>query len=930
MKEEIQGSPPANAAGGVVTEVVAGVGLRNRARQVISQDLKPQILTPAPIRSNTSKRGLSNGVGETNGTSFVNGMKTGATNGASFVNGKKNATGPSFVNGTGVSNGLKYSGRRRAQSRMNSLLMSWKFMSILVALLVIIPLFVYISASHEGNQFAIDGKFAEWKDSTQYGVRLQSSSPSVNVEHWSVATDKNIVYVYAKMQSDMMVGSDVESMFFYIDSDHSTTTGYAVGGLGADYLVELDGWNGTVAASTLSRFTSDDTYNWNGWDNIGAAAGIVAGDQIEASALLSEALPSNAEFLLVAQNKAQSLSVSYEVPARGGLLVVHQTVPQNVSSTGIVPASADSHVLNLQFTCQGEGGRVEGVTPVLSVGSMVSQIPSFGIRVGETKTYEVRADLSQAREGALVSAALESSGISTSFSDVQIVGDGCLAYVDIAPGKIDIDGAFGDWQGRVEAVESNSTARDDLKIDAVGAVNDSAEAYFFLSVEGQVCSGTYVPTIRAKPSGSGGGGLVILPRVTAEDEMRVYIDSDRSSLTGLPVAIDQMVIGADHLISIKGLFGKITGIVQYSYSSGEWTRTQSIASAAKDEHRIEVGVSSSSIGTSSAVDFVIQTTSWRGVEDAATCPVLPDPWVIRSSGADYRSPDGFSWGAGYTITLSGGDTVIDMATNPTKDFVYAITNSGRVYQWQIGTSSGWGTNITDPVNGTANIVAIVPYDRGTFIAGYALASDGRLWKTLNLDGSQKAWTWVKKIADGVTDFTDMEYQKTGADFYAIRAGANTPVYWAAGTMNWATTAATGSTTTQTHLLHIGASRQINERIIVLCRNGNMRDSADGGASWAALGNLPTPSGGNASTMYMGMDFDPQGYLWVITDTGWCFRSSDTTTYATFTCTGRATTLGGIVAIACPIPEFPSAIIPIFFVLGLIVTIRFRRRQSKQP
>jgi hypothetical protein len=145
--------------------------------------------------------------------------------------------------------------------------------------------------------------------------------------------------------------------------------------------------------------------------------------------------------------------------------------------------------------------------------------------------------------------------------------------------------------------------------------------------------------------------------------------------------------------------------------------------------------------------------------------------------------------------------------------------------------------------------------------------------------------------------------------------------------SWQTTAATGSTSPQTHVLHIGAAKQTNERILVLSENGNIRDSSDGGATWSARGNLPAPGSGNTS-VYIGMDFDPAGYLWAIRDAGWCYKSTDTTTFSSFTYTGRATSAGGVTAITCPItiPEFPQIVVPIVFVLGMMLVFRFRPKK----
>ena len=909
-------------------EVDASTGLKNKAKHIIHDD-SSHIVTPGPVKSQSSQRGYSNGVGQTNGDSFVNGRKTGATNGASFVNGKKKTPGSSFVNGTGVSNGLKRAGGKKQSGGLRGLVGNWKFVAVLVAIIVVIPTFIFIAGSHGGAPYQIDGNFTDWRNAIMHGARAISSSASTSLEQWSVETYDDSVYVYARMGGNLMSGSNVESVFVYIDSDAENSTGYAVGGLGADYLIELDGWNGTLGSETLLRFEPGNRYNWNGWQSAGQVEAALSGNKIETRAQLPQALDSEARFLLVTQDVDQSQSLSYEVPSHGGVLIVRQIVPENVTSSGVVQASTNAHLMDLEVSCEGASGTVQGLSPTMTGGTPISQIQGFDVKVGEKQTFEIRADLTNAATGDLISASLSPRGVTTNFEAVQIIGVGCAAYVNAAPAKIVIDGAFADWQGKTTSRVSNSSGTDNVRINSAGAVNESESAFFYVSVDGQMCSGTYVPAIRGKASGSG-QGIVIRHNRTAQDEMRVYIDSDRSVSTGAQVAADQRILGADHLISIKGIYGKVVEILQYDWIAGQWDETPAAqVKAATDYHRMEISASSSSIGTASTVDFTIQTTSWRGIEDSVASQSRPDPWVMRSGGADYRSSDGVNWAPGSTISLTGGDAVADMAPTSalSKDYVYAVTNSGRIYSWQVGVSTSWSSNVTDPVNGTANVVAVAPYDRGTATGAYVLGSDGRLWNTLKLDGTLKAWSWVKKVADGVTDFTDIEYQKTGQNFYALRAGSNTPVYWAGTTMNWATTSSTGSSSTQTHVLHVGAARQQNERILVLCSNGAIRNSADGGATWSALGNLPAPGGGNQS-IYTGMDFDTSGYLWVITDTGWCYKSSDTTTFASFACTGRATDLGGIVALTAPvaIPELGSFAVPAILLIGVLMVARATRRR----
>jgi hypothetical protein len=82
-----------------------------------------------------------------------------------------------------------------------------------------------------------------------------------------------------------------------------------------------------------------------------------------------------------------------------------------------------------------------------------------------------------------------------------------------------------------------------------------------------------------------------------------------------------------------------------------------------------------------------------------------------------------------------------------------------------------------------------------------------------------------------------------------------------------------------------------------------------------------------------MGIDSTGYMWVVTDTGHCYRSTDTTTYASFSYAGQAP-IGGIVAIAplptVPgIPEFPFSLVSLVAMAAIAVLGRMMldRRES---
>ena len=552
--------------------------------------------------SQASSRGLTNGVGQTNGLGKANG--TGSSKGGAFVN------------GTGVSSAAR-SGEPPRRSGPTA---RWKFVVVLVALVIVIPTFILLSYSNHGDRFAIDGSFTDWTGIPRYGAESESTVASANIVEWSVDAQGPDLYLYLKTQAAMMSSQNPESMYLFVDSDGVNSTGYAVETIGADYLLQLTGWGSSVNLSALLKYPSgSDRSNWNAWTQIGSPTSAVRQDQLEARAVLPSALADAAKFILVSKDSSDAGSVSHVAPIKGGLLIVEQT-PSTTAATGIVPKSNSVAMLTLALSCEGTSGRVEQLNAVVS-GATVLTIPDLPISLspGETKIVFVSVDTSASGTGQCVSTGLLASGVDSSFSEVEISGSAVRAYADSAPNGIVIDGAFADWEGRLSVDQDIKPVADpDLDINLVGNANISQNSYFFVSVKGEICNGTFVPALVARPSGAGGGGAVVPARRTAEDSLIVYIDSDRSSSTGEQVSLDSKQIGADQKIVVKGLFGAITSKKIYTYSSGSWTESPSAVQAVKDEQRIEIGVAAASIGGSSSIDFIIETTSWKGRVDLAT------------------------------------------------------------------------------------------------------------------------------------------------------------------------------------------------------------------------------------------------------------------------------------------------------------------------
>jgi len=649
-----------------------------------------------------------------------------------LVNGRGAVSGTGFVNGTGMINGTKLEGRPSVSvKRQKMFITRWQVLAVVVALVIVIPTFIYLSYSQEPAGISIDGSFGDWSDIEKHGMWISSMSSAINFEEWAVQTDSAALCFYLRVQGQLMGSGDVNSFYLFADSDNQPTTGYAVSGIGAEYLIQLHGWNGSVQLTSVEEFSSagGDQYDWNAWENIGSASSVKSSDELEGMAELPVSLSSSAKLILMSQDNLERKAVSYAIPAKGGVLVVEQEIGPGVQSTGIVSSSPNVSIMRLKLTSEGSGGTMTSVVPTVLGASPASTIGPISLDTGETQIVDFEIDTSLSTPGSLVTCYVASSGVTSSYSQLSIIGDPVRAYVSSAPASIQIDGAFGDWEGRITA-DSDSLYVGNLNIDVneVGAVNESAASSFYVSVEGEMCGGTFVPMLKMKPSG-GGGGVVVPSRKTGEDILRIYIDSDLIATTGYPLSLSSKVIGADYLIEVRGLNGGIVAKSFMEYAAGQWIYVPSTVNAANDVQRIEVGISSTSIDGSSSIDFIVETTDWSGRKDFATAvpqgayvlttgilaAIEPDRWIVDGS---TTSPSAtamsyqrklFYDGTNYwSFYFDGSDTVYKYSSNggqtwssTTRAFVtYSGVNEVSIWYdfsnkivYTVGDNSGVTTNV---------------------------------------------------------------------------------------------------------------------------------------------------------------------------------------------------------------------------------------------
>jgi len=730
-------------------------------------------------------RGAINGRGVVNGKGAINGR--GLVSEAGAINGKGAINGIPFVNGTGISNGIKPRKGVAVRARgFSTVLLKWQFLAIIIAIVVVVPTSIYFYASRQGGQYSVDGDFDEWADAPVYDVQVLSATAGPDIEEWAIGVSDDDVYFYIRTQGPMMSTIEVESYFLYVDVDGSTSTGYIVSGIGAEYLLELDGWNGTVQSSSIMYYSGeDDQYDWNSWESAGSLVFSKSTNEIEASGTLMQAIGDDARALLVYKDQQERSAVSHPVPVIGGLLVVRQELAPAVDTTGIIEVGTSVQLLKLTFACEGASGTVSQVIPTLSGCTPAASVPSFSLSPGEERIVFVTVDTSLASAGQLVTANVNESSVQSSFKEVEVIGPEGMAYVTSPPSSIVIDGAFADWAGKVVSdSDAVHVANPNLDIQEVGKENSSDSAFFYVSVEGEIFAGSFIPKFCSKPSG-GGGGVVILPRKTAEDVTRIFVDTDATPSTGQSIVYEEELIGADRMVEVKGLFGVVTEKSLFRYSSGTWAEEVSTVDAANDDKRVEISVDLASLGGNASFEFVVETTSWSGSCDMAgydpsttrmfVSPPAVNMWPIDSSTASsaatamsYQRKLFYDSSNFWSFYFDGTNTVYRYSTNGGVTWsskTNAFTTSG-VNEVSVWYSSG--NNLVYAVGDTSTSSTSIYLRKGTVNPGPRTIN----WDTeTTLASSTYALanknTFITRDADGYIWVASADYVNTVQGRYQV-------------------------------------------------------------------------------------------------------------------------------------------------------------------
>jgi KaiC/GvpD/RAD55 family RecA-like ATPase/uncharacterized OB-fold protein len=494
-------------------------------------------------RTNGLTNGLTNGVrGRTNGltvelgtdagetdTDRIHGLdrETGVTNGLGYdISSTRVSLTDGLTNGNGLTNGLG-AGRFRQETTFAR----WKIylVPLIAFTLLVSPLF-YVSAPSSTDSVTIDGEFTDWDKLLVTSMNPSGLDPNVDITGASVEMSKGFAYFYVEVLGNVLQGNTLtdtgDAVHILIDSDRSSSTGYRVRGLGADFCVEITGVNRAVHKSQLWEFPAGgNPDDWN--DRVMVSNVLVAVSSGEMEVRVGRGyLGTDVDSVLVLFNTLSWTGdedySDFVLSETGGVLsalqgsaIVTETisgVDQNLLSVELIAVNDQVTVTSLEIEVSGTvlPSDIISLELVDSTNRVLDQTLFYGtpvtfefdpvnIEEGASTMLMVRADLASA-SGKTIGARIPSSsslGVGEdAATPVHYSSTYDLGYVENVPQQVTIDGGFVDWANCTnldEVLEASTQGDPNIDIGCFDNTLDQGLLFTYFDVSGRILAGTDIP-----------------------------------------------------------------------------------------------------------------------------------------------------------------------------------------------------------------------------------------------------------------------------------------------------------------------------------------------------------------------------------------------------------------------------------------------------
>ncbi len=504
-------------------------------------------LTNGLGRTNGMTNGLTNGLGRTNGMTngltngITNGLTNGVTNGTGVTNGLtnglrtlRNGMTNGLTNGTGMTNGLG-GARFNREARRNK----WKLyiIPLVAVLLLLIPMVSFSPPPVEADSIVIDGEFSDWEGVAETTSQSEGVDFNPNIDIVGVAVENNddkylSFHISVVDNGQIMAGEPVtdaglmDVFHLFLDTDQDHTTGYMFEGMGADFMLEIKGWNGNVVGSQLYTFRGSDNDDWHGYTSVGNIVSRSQDQTVEtqiAWSALDMVDPGPVTVAVHSQSydgyhdKSDHLvSNSLAILSIDQRSVCSETLSgagQSLLGFDATATEIDAVLESIQIAFKGTAplSSITSARVLNSAGSSVAETSQLSstinlnmggitIPAGQTQSFTVAVDISaSAGSGTTIGAQITSSaGISVTGGIASLTTGSSshdLGYIDVVPIGVMIDGGFSDWSSSSndEIEEPTTGSNPSIDISKYGAYNDGSKLAFYLRTNGDFMGGASVP-----------------------------------------------------------------------------------------------------------------------------------------------------------------------------------------------------------------------------------------------------------------------------------------------------------------------------------------------------------------------------------------------------------------------------------------------------
>jgi len=636
-------------------------------------------------RTNGS-RGRTNGLrGRTNGlTNGLRGRTNGLTNGLGRTNGLTNGLGSGPQSAT-IRTPRRGGGMHAA---------GWKIYLIpLVSVaLLLVPLFFIPVFFAPARPIQIDGQFGDWASVTMLDTVPSpgNANPDINMIRVAVKDNVEDLAFYIEVQGGALNGGPAparttNAFYAFIDVDRSRSTGYLVQGIGADRMIRINTWGGSIVGASLETFnTSRSPNDWNGWVVAGPVNAAGSGSRIEFETAWTDLAPTPTSVQVAFASRSwdgQSDAADVVATNADPLLLFSQdtSAPPVVTGTTaslarVTLRAADGPVevrsINVTFPGTYAVSSISAVDLVDENGSVLSQrsagpvvqfgLSSFVIPRGDVRTLTVRPTVSTADNSTIGAFVKNLEDVFVSSGGVAFIASvtspASLAYIGSIPLGPRVDGGFADWKNASSDPTGDVQPVPDADVDlsAHAFQGYQGSAYFMAETVGTVLNGTLVPSLNSAfvPSSGNGSSSGTLapppPPVNGTDSARFFLDLDGTTSTGYQIG----GIGADYLVQITGKGGEILSAEALRFAGSgpsNWTWSAVGATpAAKDRSRLEASLPG--IAITNASRAFVQLVGWNGLRDDSG--VGNPPLVVSALGLMYAPANGVD-PTGITDTSTG-------------------------------------------------------------------------------------------------------------------------------------------------------------------------------------------------------------------------------------------------------------------------------------